>query len=227
MRKYIAYYRVSTQKQGVSGLGLDAQRSEVARFVERGGVLVTEYQDIESGKNNNRPNLIRAIEDCKKQDATLLIAKLDRLSRNASFILTLRDSKIDFVCCDMPDANSITIGIMAILAQEERERTSMRTKVALAELKKRGKKLGTPENLTEQARINSLKVRQENAYNDENSRKAGALIVSMREQGKSFYQITKDLNNLGFKTRTGKTFQQNQVQILFARYTNNDRRESL
>ena len=220
MRKYIAYYRVSTQKQGVSGLGLDAQRSEVARFVERGGVLVTEYQDIESGKNNNRPNLIRAIEDCKKQDATLLIAKLDRLSRNASFILTLRDSKIDFVCCDMPDANSITIGIMAILAQEERERTSMRTKVALAELKKRGKKLGTPENLTEQARINSLKVRQENAYNDENSRKAGALIVSMREQGKSFYQITKDLNNLGFKTRTGKTFQQNQVQILFARYTN-------
>lgn len=220
MRKYIAYYRVSTQKQGVSGLGLDAQRSEVARFVERGGVLVTEYQDIESGKNDNRPNLIRAIEDCKKQDATLLIAKLDRLSRNASFILTLRDSKIDFVCCDMPDANSITIGIMAILAQEERERTSMRTKVALAELKKRGKKLGTPENLTEQARVNSLKVRQENAYTDENSRKAGALIVSMREQGKSFYQITKDLNNLGFKTRTGKTFQQNQVQILFARYTN-------
>ena len=220
MRKYIAYYRVSTQKQGVSGLGLDAQRSEVARFVERGGVLVTEYQDIESGKNNNRPNLIRAIEDCKKQEATLLIAKLDRLSRNASFILTLRDSKIDFVCCDMPDANSITIGIMAILAQEERERTSMRTKVALAELKKRGKKLGTPENLTEQARVNSLKVRQENAYTDENSRKAGALIVSMREQGKSFYQITKDLNNLGFKTRTGKTFQQNQVQILFARYTN-------
>ncbi|MPN28959.1 hypothetical protein SDC9_176406 [bioreactor metagenome] len=186
MRKYIAYYRVSTQKQGVSGLGLDAQRSEVARFVERGGVLVTEYQDIESGKNNNRPNLIRAIEDCKKQDATLLIAKLDRLSRNASFILMLRDSKVDFVCCDMPDANSITIGIMAILAQEERERTSMRTKVALAELKKRGKKLGTPENLTEQARINSLKVRQENAYNDENSRKVGALIVSMREQGKSF-----------------------------------------
>ena len=91
MRKYIAYYRVSTQKQGVSALGLDAQRSEVARFVERGGVVGTEYQDIESGKNNNRPNLIRAIEDCKKQDATLLIAKLDRLSRNASFILTLRD----------------------------------------------------------------------------------------------------------------------------------------
>lgn len=220
MTKYIAYYRVSTQKQGNSGLGLEAQRSDVYRFVERGGSLIAEYQDIESGKNNDRPSLIKAIEECKKEGATLLIAKLDRLSRNASFILMLRDSKVDFVCCDMPDANSITIGIMAILAQDERERTSQRTKAALAELKRKGVKLGTPENLTEQARINSLKVRQEKAYNDENNRKAGALIVSMRGQGKSFYQITKDLNNLGFKTRKGKVFQQNQVQILYSRYTN-------
>ncbi|MFQ9317269.1 recombinase family protein [Dysgonomonas mossii] len=219
MTKYIAYYRVSTQKQGNSGLGLEAQRTDVSRFVERGGTLISEYQDIESGKNNDRPNLIKAIEECKKQSAILLIAKLDRLSRNASFILMLRDSKVDFVCCDMPDANSITIGIMAILAQEERERTSMRTKAALAELKKQGKKLGTPENLTEQARVNSLMVRQANAYNDENSRKAGALIVSMRGQGKTFYQITKELNKLGFKTRKGKMFQQNQVQILFNRYS--------
>lgn len=219
MTKYIAYYRVSTQKQGNSGLGLEAQRSDVYRFVERGGSLIAEYQDIESGKNNDRPNLIKAIEECKKEVATLLIAKLDRLSRNASFILMLRDSKVDFVCCDMPDANSITIGIMAILAQDERERTSQRTKAALAELKRKGVKLGTPKNLTEQARINSLQVRRENAYKDENNRKAGALIVSMRGQGKSFYQITKELNKLGFKTRKGKTFQQNQVQILFDRYT--------
>lgn len=222
MTKYIAYYRVSTQKQGNSGLGLEAQRSDVYRFVERSGSLITEYQDIESGKNNNRPNLIKAIEECKKQSATLLIAKLDRLSRNASFILMLRDSKVNFVCCDMPDANSMTIGIMAILAQDERERTSQRTKAALAELKRKGVKLGTPENLTEQARINSLQVRQENAYNDENNRKAGALIVSMRGQEKSFYQITKELNKLGFKTRKGKTFQQNQVQILFDRYADNN-----
>lgn len=219
MAKYIAYYRVSTQKQGNSGLGLDAQRSDVNRFVEKGGTLIAAYQDIESGKNNDRPNLIKAMEECKKQGATLLIAKLDRLSRNASFILMLRDSKVDFICCDMPDANSITIGIMAILAQEERERTSMRTKAALAELKKQGKKLGSPENLTEQARIKSLAVRQTNAYIDENNRKAGALIVSMRGQGKTFYQITKELNKLGFKTRKGKIFQQNQVQILFNRYS--------
>lgn len=219
MARYIAYYRVSTQKQGISGLGLEAQRSDVSRFVERGGTLISEYQDIESGKKNNRPNLIKAIEECKKQGATLLIAKLDRLSRNASFILTLRDSKVDFVCCDMPDANSLTIGIMAILAQDERERTSQRTKAALAELKRKGVKLGSPQNLTEQARETSLRVRQQNAIEDENNRKAGALIVSLRNGGKTFYQITKEINELGFTTRTGKKFQQNQVQILYKRYS--------
>jgi len=218
MKKYIAYYRVSTQKQGISGLGLDAQRTDVNRFISRGGELVAEYQDIESGKKNNRPSLINAINEAKKQGATLLIAKLDRLSRNASFILTLRDSRVDFVCCDMPDANSLTIGIMAILAQDEREKTSQRTKAALAELKRQGKKLGSPDNLTEQARANSLEVRQRNARENESNRQAGALIVSFRKEGKSFYQITKELNNLGFKTRMGKIFQQNQIQILYNRY---------
>ena len=218
MKKYIAYYRVSTQKQGISGLGLDAQRTDVNRFISRGGELVAEYQDIESGKKNNRPSLINAINEAKKQGATLLIAKLDRLSRNASFILTLRDSRVDFVCCDMPDANSLTIGIMAILAQDEREKTSQRTKAALAELKRQGKKLGSPDNLTEQARANSLEVRQRNARENESNRQAGALIVSFRKEGKSFYQITKELNSLGFKTRMGKIFQQNQIQILYNRY---------
>lgn len=220
MVKYIAYYRVSTQKQGISGLGLEAQRSDVSKFLSRGGELFAEHQDIESGKKNDRPNLIRAIEECKKQEATLLIAKLDRLSRNASFILTLRDSKVDFVCCDMPDANSLTIGIMAILAQDERERTSQRTKAALAELKRKGVKLGNPQNLTQQARENSLRVRVQNAIEDENNRKAGALIVSLRNGGKTFYQITKEINKLGFTTRTNKKFQQNQVQILYKRYSN-------
>lgn len=221
MTKYIAYYRVSTQKQGISGLGLEAQKTDVLRFLSRGGELIAEYLDIESGKNNNRPNLLRAIEECKKQNSTLLIGKLDRLSRNAAFILMLRDSQIPFTCCDNPDANSLTIGIMAILAQDERERTSQRTKAALAELKRKGKKLGTPENLTEKARENSSQVRGQNARENENNRKAGALILSMRKEGKSFYRITRELNELGFKTRTGKTFQQNQVQILFNRYRNN------
>lgn len=221
MQKFVAYYRVSTQMQQNSGLGLSAQRTDVNKFILKGGELVAEFQDIESGKKNDRPNLIKAIEECKKQGATLLIAKLDRLSRNASFIFTLKDAKIDFVCCDMPNANTVTIGIMAVLAQDERERISHRTKSALAELKSKGEKLGSPENMTAKARAKGLEVRKQNALQNENNRKATALIISMRESGKAFAQITRELNDLGFKTRTGKAFQQNQVQILFNRYQRN------
>lgn len=221
MQKFIAYYRVSTQKQGISGLGLDAQRTDVGRFLSKNGELIAEYQDIESGKKNDRPNLIKAIEECKIHGATLLIAKLDRLSRNASFILTLRDTKVNFVCCDMPTANSVTVGIMAILSQDERERISHRTKSALAELKSKGVKLGSPENMTAKAREKGLETRKRNALQNENNRKATALITSMKQSGKSFAQITRELNDLGFKTRTGKMFQQNQVQILYKRFENN------
>jgi len=105
MQKFVAYYRVSTKIQQNSGLGLSAQRTDVSKFISKGGELIAEFQDVESGKKDNRPNLLKAIEECKKQGATLLIAKLDRLSRNASFIFTLRDAKIDFVCCDMPNGS--------------------------------------------------------------------------------------------------------------------------
>ena len=215
---YIAYYRVSTQHQGNSKLGLEAQKSDVARHLSKTeGKLIAEFQDIESGKKNNRPQLIHAIEECKNQKATLLIAKLDRLSRNASFIFTLRDSKIDFICCDMPNANSVTIGIMAVLAQDERERISQRTKSALAELKKRGVKLGNPENLTDEARVKGQKVRFENALNNENNRKASILISNLRERGLSFYKIAKKLNEFGYKTRRGCAFSRTQAQRLFER----------
>ena len=213
---YIAYYRVSTQHQGNSKLGLEAQKSDVARHLSKAdGKLIAEFQDIESGKKNNRPQLIQAIEECKKHNTTLLIAKLDRLSRNASFIFTLRDSKIDFICCDMPNANSVTIGIMAVLAQDERERISHRTKSALAELKKRGIKLGNPENLTNEARAKGLKVRLDNANNNENNRKASILIINLREKGLSFYKIAKKLNDYGYKTRRGCIFSRTQVKRLY------------
>lgn len=222
MQKFVAYYRVSTQKQGNSGLGLEAQRTDVSKFIMKGGELIAEFQDVESGKKNDRPNLIKAIEECKKQGATLLIAKLDRLSRNASFIFTLKDAKVDFVCSDMPNANTVTIGIMAVLAQDERERISHRTKSALAELKAKGIKLGNPKNMTAEARAKGLEARRQNALQNENNRKATALIISMRESGISFAQITRALNDLGFKTRTGKVFQQNQVQILYNRHQHNN-----
>lgn len=181
--RYIAYYRVSTKRQGESGLGLEAQRSAVERFVGNyTDSVITEYTDIESGKNDNRPELKKAIQEAQKHKATLLIAKLDRLSRNAGFIFTLRDSKVDFICADMPTANSVTIGIMAVLAQDERERISQRTKAALAELKKQGKQLGTPTNLTEAAVAKGRQVRAANALNNENNKKATALIISLKNE---------------------------------------------
>ena len=217
MEKYIAYYRVSTQKQGNSGLGIEAQKSALLKFININDILIEELIDIESGKKNDRPNLLKAIELCKNHSATLLIAKLDRLSRNAAFIFTLRDSQVKFKCCDMPDANSVTIGIMAVLAQDERERTSQRTKDALAELKRQGKKLGSPQNLNNLAKLKGLETRKRNAEENENNIKATAMIDALNKQGKSFYSITKELNRLGFKTRRGKEFQQTQIKILFER----------
>ena len=162
----------------------------------------------------------------------LLIAKLDRLSRNAKFILTLRDSKVDFICADMPDANSLTIGMMAIIAQDEVERISKRVKDALGVIKdkldrgethvsKNGNvinKLGSGTGISEEIRNKGLQVRQDNAKNNPESKKAGALIVSLKESGKSFYTITKILNQSGFKAPKGGEFSQAQTKRLYERY---------
>lgn len=221
MKKYISYYRVSTQQQGNSGLGLEAQRTLVRNFIGSNGVLVEEYEEIESGKKNDRPQLLLAIEKCKKEGLILVIAKLDRLSRNASFIFTLRDSKVDFVCTDMPEANSVTIGIMAVLAQDERERTSRRTREALTELKKKGIKLGSPQNLTIEARRKAVESNVNKAQSNINNRKATALIISLRKDNVSYRQIANHLNENGFMTSTGKSFSGAQVLILYKRYRNN------
>ncbi|WP_293676815.1 recombinase family protein [uncultured Phenylobacterium sp.] len=136
--RFIAYYRVSTQGQGASGLGLEAQRRAVADYLRAtGGDLVAAFEEIESGKRNDRPALAQAIERCRLTGARLLIAKLDRLSRNAAFLLTLKDSGTSFVAADMPDATDLTIGIMAVIAQGEREAISVRTKAALGSIKAR------------------------------------------------------------------------------------------
>ena len=145
MTSYIAYYRVSTQKQGRSGLGLEAQQHAVRSFLKGDtNQLLSEFTEVESGKRNTRPQLTAAIQQAKQQEATLLIAKLDRLSRNASFIFALRDSGVKFVAADMPDANHLTVGILAVIADHERQAISDRTKAALSALKAQGVELGTP-----------------------------------------------------------------------------------
>lgn len=143
MKSYVSYLRVSTEKQGRSGLGLEAQREAVAQYI-RGGdwKLIQEYVEVESGKERERPELSEAMALCKATGATLVVAKIDRLTRDAAFLLSLRDSGVDFVAADMPDANRLTVGIMALIAEQEREAISKRTKAALAAAKARGQQLG-------------------------------------------------------------------------------------
>ncbi|AMR25526.1 resolvase (plasmid) [Hymenobacter psoromatis] len=216
MKQYVAYLRVSTQKQGQSGLGLEAQRAAVGAFVQA-TPLVGEFVEVESGKKNERPQLAAAIALAKTKGATLLIAKLDRLSRNAGFIFQLRDAGVDFVCCDMPDANTLTVGLFAVLAQHERETISKRTKDALAAKKARGARLGTPANLTPAATQKGRARNQANARMNEHNDRAGAHILLLREKGFNYSQIAEKLNALRFLTRTGKAFRAEQVKRLYLR----------
>ena len=151
--KFVAYFRVSTDRQGKSGLGLDAQRQAVMSYLDGGRwTLVAEFTEVESGKrDDNRPQLAAAIAACKRQKARLVIAKLDRLSRNLAFIAALMESGVEFVAVDNPHMNKLTIHILAAVAEHEREMISERTKAALQAAKARGRVLGNP-NLREAAK---------------------------------------------------------------------------
>jgi DNA invertase Pin-like site-specific DNA recombinase len=195
--KYVAYYRVSTARQGRSGLGLEAQRAAVLGFINGNGAeVIAEFTEVESGKRNDRPELEKALHRCKVTGATLVIAKLDRLSRNAAFLLTLRDSGAEFVAADMPDANSLTVGIMALMAQHEREMISKRTKEALAAAKARGTKLGNPHGAAHlRGRGNREAVEAVKARADEKARDVLPEIEGLQARGyTSLGAIASQLN---------------------------------
>jgi DNA invertase Pin-like site-specific DNA recombinase len=144
--RFVPYYRVSTDRQGRSGLGLEAQQKAVCDFLNGGAwEIVAEFVEVESGKRADRPELARALDACRKHKAKLVIAKLDRLSRNLAFIATLMDAGVEFIAVDNPHANKLTLHILAAVAEHEREAISERTKAALAAAKARGKQLGTPD----------------------------------------------------------------------------------
>ena len=218
--KYVAYYRVSTKQQGDSGLGLDAQSATVLGYIKHNGnQLVDEFTEVESGKNDKRPQLLKALCTAKDNDATLVIAKLDRLSRNVSFISKLMDSKVKFVCCDMPDATELTIHIFAALAEWERKRISERTKEAIQAKRVREPdwKPGTP-NLTAEHRQKAYASITNKARTDQTVRHAYHFIKPCRQAGETYQMIADKLNEEGYRTITGKTFGPMQVYNIWKRF---------
>ena len=217
--KYVVYYRVSTKRQGLSGLGLEAQKTIVENYVKN-NVVVAEYTEIETGKSANRPQLNRALECCKSNNATLIVAKLDRLARNLHFVTSLQAANVDFVCCDMPTANRLTVHIIAAIAENEAALISTRTKQALAEKKKQGVKLGNPYNngLTEKSITKGMNIRKENAFCNERNKQAGTLILSLRNNGAKWSTIVSQLNANGFRTRRNCSFDITAVKRLHDRY---------
>ena len=219
MKKYIAYYRVSRKEQGISTLGLLAQKSSVEKYVSgQEGIILNEYTEIETGTNKReRVEIHKAIQQAKSEGAVLVIAKLDRLARNVSFVSSLMDAGIEFLAVDMPSANNFTIHIFSALAEQEAMLISTRTKQALAELKKKGVVLGSPKNLTDNAREQGVKTIKENAINNDRNRQAQSVITSCKEKGMSYRQIAEYLNQLNFKTRYGNQFMAPTVHQLHRR----------
>lgn len=205
--RYVVYLRVSTQKQGASGLGMEAQQAAVTAFLGSAAPVAT-FVEVESGKRTagERPQLAAALAACRLHRATLLVAKMDRLARNAAFLLNLRDAGVEFVAADMPHANRLTVGIMAMVAEEEAAAISTRTKNALAAAKARGVKLGKPANLSNEHRQRGAAVAAELRTAKATVRVAD-LAATVREiQGRGIVStrgIAAELNALGIPTARG------------------------
>ena len=210
--KFVAYYRVSTERQGQSGLGLEAQQAAVKQYADG---IIHSFTEIESGKVDDRPQLQAAITMCKATGAALLIAKIDRLSRQAAFLLTLRDSGVQIVAADMPHAGTLEFGIRAVVAQHEREEISRRTKAALQAAKARGIKLGTHD----QASLSAAGCKAVIATADNLAQRVYPIIQDIMSAGiKSLRDIAQALTSRGIKTARGNTsWQASQVRNIIIR----------
>ena len=215
MGNFVAYYRVSTNSQGQSGLGLDAQKAAVHAYIGSvGGALVAEYQEVESGSINERMELNAALRHCRTQKAMLVIAKLDRLARSVHFISQLLESGVEFVAADMPHANRLTVHIIAAVAEYEREVIAQRTKASLAAAKARGVRLGNP-NLAQQSQLGTEKAR---LMADAHARKIIPIIETLKSRGVTSYSgLASTLEDQGIKTRRGGRWTATAVRNLIMR----------
>ena len=220
--RFVAYLRVSTQRQGYSGLGLEAQREIIHNYL-RDRKPIFEYVEVESGRKTDkgRPKLKEALSQCRTYGAKLIVAKLDRLARNVSFLSALLDSDVEIVFCDFPQANKMVLHILASISQYEAELISTRTKLALAAKKSRGCKLGNPEHLMDkhkEAIANSNKTNRKKAEDNPNNKRAVAMLRILAEQRMTLTEMTDKLNKEGFVTSKGYEFRPSQVYVLLKRY---------
>jgi DNA invertase Pin-like site-specific DNA recombinase len=234
MKKYVAYYRVSTQKQGNSGLGLQAQKNAVLNHVNEKENLIGEFTEVETGtRKKKRIEIYKAIELAKASKAILIVAKLDRLARDVEFTSALFNGGVEFICCDNPNANKLTIQLLSVIAEHEAEVISRRIKDALKVKKEKidkgiyinkdgskmtpidGKvRLGNPNGFGAFQKLGVEKIK-ENARNNKNNIQAMDIICSARKEGMTFQTIADKLNKLQYTTRRGKQFNPIQVQRLF------------
>jgi len=220
MKSYISYLRQSTSKQEQSGLGVEAQREIIKNHIKDAAIL-NEFVETETGKRNDRPKLMEALAQCRKTNSTLVVAKLDRLSRNVAFTSKLLENDVEILFCDFPEANRLILHIISSIAEYEANLISTRTRQSLQAKKARGCQLGKSENLLnkhKQAIENSNKTNSQKAIDNDNNKRASALIQSMVKDNKTFAEIKKSLNNQGFKTSRGCQFQIVQVQRIYERY---------
>jgi len=213
--QYVLYTRCSTHKQNIS---IKEQTHAAYKWLGENDTIIEHFSEVESGRNTQREQLHKAIQYCKRNEATLLITRLDRLSRNASFTMALADSEINFVALDCPNANKLTIGIMALLAQDYAEKVSSNTKKSLAYLASQGVALGSPQNMTKEAQAkgalaNKLKAEKLN-------KQVSKIIVRLRnKENKTFESIAKELNEDGYKTSLNNPFTDRIVKRLYDRTT--------
>lgn len=222
MQRVVAYYRVSTEGQGRSGLGLEAQRTAVADLCQqRGWEILAEFTEVESGKRDDRPQLAAAMERAKVTGARLVIAKLDRLSRNLAFLAALQDSGAKFTAADMPEADEFTIHILAAVAQRERKLASDRTKAALAAAKARGVKLGNPNGaaaIRRAAKGTTAALEAVRAKATTRAEDYAKTIADVQAAGAtSLAAIAKELNARGIVTARGGMWHPSSVRNLLQR----------
>ena len=217
--QYVAYLRVSTQKQGISGLGLEAQREIIGNHLDT--APIAEYVEVESGRKSDRPKLKEALSRCRQEGATLIVAKLDRLARSVSFLSNLLESDVEIVFCDFPQANKMVLHIISAISQYEAELIASRTKASLQAKKAKGYKLGNPEHLLDKHEVaiaNSIKTCKAKANNNPNNKRAIAMLRNLVKEDYTLQKMADILNQEGFLTSQGCSFTKSTIHKLIKRY---------